>query len=225
MVEKRSAYPKGYVDRPQYGFLTASQRSVPANRCWRLFLPDSPPFQIGFGPSASAGRGPSPRQRFVASITQVDDPSHRVDFEQVVSADEFFRASSSLQGFARSHEYVDLKASELGCDTIFLLSDGAPSWDDFARKDKYYKGEGKIVRDTEYGIEVPPTDLVNYPGPYVFDTWLAEDVKRMNVFRKAQIHCIGIGEANVSLLRQIAKAAMGEVYLLGAKAKKAGGVK
>ena len=78
------------------------------------------------------------------------------------------------------------------------------------------------VRDTEYGKKVPPMSTVHYHGPYVMDPWLIEEVKRMNVFRKAQIHCIGIGEAKLPLLRAIAKSAMGQVFLFGAKAKRGG---
>ena len=52
------------------------------------------------------------------------------------------------KGFAQEHEYVDMKAMAQGSDTIFLLSDGAPSWDDFGIKDKDY-GEGRTVVDQE----------------------------------------------------------------------------
>ena len=109
-----------------------------------------------------------------------------------------------------------------GADTIFLLSDGAPSWDDFGIKDKDY-GEGRVVSDFEYRKPAPRTARLEYHGPYVRLHWLEEDVRRMNVFRKVQVHCIGIGEANIPLLRRIAEDSMGEVYLFGKKAKRAGG--
>ena len=37
-----------------------------------------------------------------------------------------------------------------------------------------------------------------------------------------QIHCVGIGECDVELLRSIASATMGEVFFFGRKAKNAG---
>ncbi len=129
--------------------------------------------------------------------------------------------SLRARGFAGKHEYVDMKAMAEGCDTIFLLSDGAPSWDDFGKKDQDYK-EGRVVRDHEYNEPAPRTPILMYPGPYVHNYWLEAEVARMNVFRKVQIHCIGIGEADLGLLRRIAGNGMGEVFLRGAKAKRAG---
>lgn len=125
------------------------------------------------------------------------------------------------RGFADKHEYVDMKAMAEGCDTIFLLSDGAPSWDDFGMKDKDY-GEGNVIRDNEYAAPAPRTPILIYHGPYVHNHWLEDEVARMNVFRKVQIHCIGIGEADLGLLEAIAGNGMGEVILRGAKAKQRG---
>ena len=114
-----------------------------------------------------------------------------------------------------------MKAMAEGCDTIFLLSDGAPSWDDFDKRDKDY-GEGNVIYDNEYAAPAPRTPFLIYHGPYVLRHWLEDEVARMNVFRKVQVHCIGIGEADIGLLRRIAGNAMGEVFLRGAKAKRAG---
>jgi len=129
--------------------------------------------------------------------------------------------SLRAKGFAGKHEYVDMKAMAEGCDTIFLLSDGAPSWDDFGIKDKDY-GEDIVIRDNEYKKPAPRTPILTYHGPYVHNHWLEDEVARMNVFRKVQIHCIGIGEADLQLLKGIAGNGMGEVILRGAKAKQAG---
>ena len=123
------------------------------------------------------------------------------------------------KGFAARHEHVDKKALAEGCDTIFLLSDGAPKWDDFYVSDEYYAGEGQIVRDTEYGEKATRTDNIVYHGPYDQTPWLDDDVRRMNMFRKVQIHCIGIGEADERLLRRIAADADGEVFFVGRKKK------
>ncbi|MCB9870866.1 MAG: hypothetical protein H6837_13500 [Planctomycetes bacterium] len=128
------------------------------------------------------------------------------------------------KGFAPDNEHVDLKALAEGCDTIFLLSDGAPSMDDFYIEDKDY-GEGKVVYDHEQKKEAPRRERLWYHGPYDQSQWLRADVDRMNVFRKVQVHCVGIGEADLGLLRGIASATMGQVHLVGAKAKAAGGKK
>jgi hypothetical protein len=125
------------------------------------------------------------------------------------------------KGFADRHEYVDMKAMAQGCDTIFLLSDGAPSTDDFVIPDKDY-GEGKVVAELEYGREMPRPEIITYHGPMDQPRWLRQDIRRMNVFRKVQIHCIGIGDADIGLLRGIASDSEGQVYLFGTKAKAAG---
>ena len=108
-----------------------------------------------------------------------------------------------------------------GCDTIFLLSDGAPSTDDFVIPDKDY-GEDKVVAELEYGREIPRPEIIIYHGPMDQPRWLRQDIRRMNVFRKVQIHCIGIGDADIGLLRGIASDSEGQVYLFGTKAKAAG---
>ncbi len=118
------------------------------------------------------------------------------------------------RGFVEQYGYVDPEALVEGCDTIFLLSDGAPSWDDFYATDKDY-GEGKVVIDNEYNAEAKRTPNLIYQGPYVLDNWLVEDVKRMNAFRRIRMHCIGLGEANMDLLRGLAKMGHGEVFAVG----------
>lgn len=121
------------------------------------------------------------------------------------------------KGFAEEVGYVDPAALTEGCDTIFMLSDGAPSWDDFWQIDKDY-GEGDVVIDTEYGTKVdkrPPQ--LKYHGPYDQNEWLIEDVTRMNAFRRVRIHCIGIGEASMDLLGRLAAIGHGETFTVGSK--------
>lgn len=122
----------------------------------------------------------------------------------------------SDKGFVEEQAYVDPEALTEGCDTMFLLSDGAPSWDEFHIVDKDY-GEDKVVLDTEYNKEAPRTPQIEYHGPYVHDDWLVEDLRRMNAFRRIRVHCVGLGEANVRLLEQLAKMGNGEVFIVGAK--------
>lgn len=122
------------------------------------------------------------------------------------------------RGFVDTCAYVDPEALTEGCDTIFLLSDGAPSFDDYEATDKDY-GEGNVVMDQEYSKGAARTPQLKYPGPYVHDEWLIEDVRRMNAFRRIRLHCIGLGEANMDLLKRLAEMGHGEVFAVGNKKK------
>ncbi|MBL8734853.1 MAG: hypothetical protein JNL12_00370 [Planctomycetes bacterium] len=119
-------------------------------------------------------------------------------------------------GHANGPAYVEEKPLADGCDTIFLLSDGAPTADDFMVLDKDY-GEGEVVKSIEYGGKAPRMQTLEYYGPYIFDQFLIEDVRRMNLFRRVRIHCIGLGEANTELLRGIAGQGGGETFFVGQK--------
>lgn len=148
--------------------------------------------------------------------------------EKIVSPDGQLRGKTNLhsgirRGFAlagkgmiENDAYVDPEALTEGCDTIYLLSDGAPTIDDFYVLDKDY-GEGNVVVDQEYGAKAARTPQLWYPGPYVDDQWLVEDVRRMNVLRRIKIHCIGLGEANKNLLQQLADIGNGSVFIVGEK--------
>lgn len=132
----------------------------------------------------------------------------------------------SSKGYVDQNAYVDPATLTQGCDTIFLLSDGSPSTDDFVASDKDY-GEGRVVVDQEYGAEAARTPTLNYHGPYVDISvlrnpgihWLVDDVRRMNAFRRVRLHCIGIGEANFKLLKDLAEIGHGEVIVVGRKAQ------
>lgn len=120
------------------------------------------------------------------------------------------------RGLVDEAAYVHPKVLTEGCDTIFLLSDGAPSWDDFHTKDRDY-GEGRVVVDNEYGASAARTPTLIYHGPYDQEDWLVEDVKRMNAFRRIRMHCVGLGEANMRLLRRLAEMGHGETFSMGKK--------
>lgn len=115
---------------------------------------------------------------------------------------------------AKKHEYVDKKTFVTGCDTIFVLSDGDPSWDDWAGTDS--RDPGDQVGDVEMGgnVESDAQTLV-FPGPYARNRHLLQDVRRMNMFRQVEIHCVGIGEASRGFLSQIAGAGLGHVRMIG----------
>lgn len=146
--------------------------------------------------------------------------------EQAVSPDGKLRGKTNLhsglrrayglagRGYVDEVAYVDNEALTEGCDTIFLLSDGAPSWDDFHVVDKDY-GEGRVVRDTEYNAEAQRTPQIHYHGPYDDEQWLLEDLRRMNAFRRIRLHCVGLGEANMGLLQRLAAMGHGELFVFG----------
>lgn len=168
--------------------------------------------------------------RVVAELDSIQPkmPDKLNSEERVVAPDGKLRGKTNMhsglrrayglagRGFVDQYAYVDPDALVEGCDTIFLLSDGAPSWDDFNQKDKDY-GEGNVVVDSEYNAGAPRTPELIYYGPYHQDDWLVEDVKRMNAFRRIRLHCIGLGEANMTLLRRLAEMGHGEVFAVGDK--------
>ncbi len=133
------------------------------------------------------------------------------------------------RGITEEPVYVGAKPLTEGCDTIFLLSDGAPNWDGFDILDKNY-GESQTYQDVEAGIKAAGTPKLNYSGPYSgfptvtgsgrpgrIDCWLIRDVERMNAFRRIRLHCIGLGEANELLLKNLASLGNGEVFIVGKK--------
>lgn len=138
------------------------------------------------------------------------------------------------RGVEDEPRYVGKKPLVEGCDTVFLLSDGAPNWDGFDIRDKNY-GEGETYRDVEAGIRSEATPFLNYSGPYAnvptvnfqgtprydqVDCWLLRDVRRMNAFRRIRLHCVGLGEANEMLLECLAGIGNGEVFIVGKPKKK-----
>lgn len=133
------------------------------------------------------------------------------------------------RGACEEPTYVGDKPLTEGCDTVFLLSDGAPNWDGFEIKDKDY-GEGDVSKDIERGIKAERSKFILYSGPYnVFptirgranardiDVWLLRDLERMNSFRRITVHCVGLGEANETLLNMLAELGHGEVFIVGNK--------
>ncbi|MHC5010200.1 MAG: hypothetical protein ACYTG6_04515 [Planctomycetota bacterium] len=114
------------------------------------------------------------------------------------------------EGLGPLDPYVDPTMLAEGADTIFLLSDGDPSTDDYRAVDR--PDTGDVQADPETRAEQEKVPDVTFYGPYVdYDGFLVDDVRRMNLFRNVEIHCIGIGEANMQLLRDLASAGLGEV--------------
>lgn len=116
-------------------------------------------------------------------------------------------------GTAGPDPYVDPAVLLDGVDTIYLLSDGDPSTDDYRAVDEPDLGDAQADPETRAAQEKVPD--VTYYGPYVdAEGFLVDDVRRMNLFRNAAIHCVGIGDADVDLLEAIAGVGLGEVLRL-----------
>jgi hypothetical protein len=114
-------------------------------------------------------------------------------------------------------EYVDKACFTEGCDTIFLLSDGEPTWSDFEGWDQALPGD--VVGDGEGGGGSTAADgeEIQYYGPHFLPRFLYADLRRMNLFRNVQIHSIGIGEADPKLLAKVSEIGMGSAHFFGAE--------
>jgi hypothetical protein len=120
------------------------------------------------------------------------------------------------QDEATASDYVDPQALEEGCDAVYLLSDGAPSWDDWAAEDA--RDPDVQAGDSESHVKHENRDRLHHFGPFVNaygHDFIVDDVQRLNLFRHLPVHCIAIGEADDGLMRRIAKATDGKFERLG----------
>jgi len=117
-------------------------------------------------------------------------------------------------GMVGPAEYVNGSTFDDGCDTIFLLSDGAPTWDDWPASDRADPDDQ--AGDPELGGRQADSDTLNFPGPYARTHHLISDVTRLNLFRKVEIHCVGMGGAQMNTLRTLAALGRGEAVDLTA---------
>ncbi|MHC4939472.1 MAG: vWA domain-containing protein [Planctomycetota bacterium] len=118
----------------------------------------------------------------------------------------------------RDPAFIDPAGWAKGFDTIFLLSDGRPTTDDFGANDEH-KG-GKVTVNPETGeTRDSGGGSASFRGPYARSNHLAEDVERMNLFRKAEIHAIGMGSADRNLMRRLARSSFGLYRDFGVRAR------
>jgi len=119
------------------------------------------------------------------------------------------------RGFVGPGEFVDPSTWNDGCDTIFVLTDGEPTWDDWAAADK--RDPEDNVGDPETGARLGDSDTLEFAGPYREAGALVDDVLRLNLFRKAEIHCVGLGEASMNTLERLAGVGCGRAISLSTK--------
>ncbi len=115
-------------------------------------------------------------------------------------------------------EYVERRAFENGIDSLFLLSDGAPTSDDFVKLDS--REPGDTAADPETGRPQSDGPELNYLGPFSSTSmeganFLQADLTRLNLFREVEMHCVAIGEADDGLLRTIAELGRGKFRRAG----------
>jgi hypothetical protein len=120
-------------------------------------------------------------------------------------------------GLAGPYEHVREDAFLQGCDTIFLLSDGDPSLSDWVTLDR--RDPGDRVGDPESGTPLTPTDDLWFHGPYSEESWILDDLRRMNRLRRVEIHAVGIGEASGGFLQQVADLGQGRVRQIATEPK------
>lgn len=112
--------------------------------------------------------------------------------------------------------HVDGKGFEAGVDTIFLLSDGTPNEGVYGAWDRM--DELTTSGQTQPGLvrRRGRQEFRRFLCPYRWGRVLVRDLRRLNLFRRVEIHCFGTGEADEHLLRQIAEVGAGTVRILGA---------
>ena len=123
--------------------------------------------------------------------------------------------ATSKKGRVKGAGYVDPETFVSGADTLFVLSDGNPSVDDYTVTDVDY-GDGKIVTDNESGREgTERTMKLNFFGPYTNWPPLLEDTRRMNMLREVEIHVISVGDADQQALGMLADIGLGKLQVFG----------
>lgn len=183
---------------------------------------------IGFGTEAkffnsTKGLVPASAQNVQAAIRELDaikpGPGTEVRKDGVLWGDTnlhggIHRAFKAKRGGpVKEFEYVDPTTWPDGADTVFILSDGDPTDDDWAIQDK--RDPQDQTGDPETRTKMPDQEVLRFPGPYGYwlgngqGNFIADDVRRMNLFRKCEINCIGIGEATYNMLQSIARQALG----------------
>lgn len=98
-------------------------------------------------------------------------------------------------------EFISEDLMEEGVDTMFILSDGDPTICDWPERDRTV--EGYLFGDAETRKEEERTDVLDYKGPYNEPKYIEDDLQRLNLFRKIEINCVCIGEADEDLMDKI----------------------
>jgi hypothetical protein len=128
-----------------------------------------------------------------------------------------FAFKAKDKGLSGPNEHVRPDAFLEGCDTIFLLSDGDPSTSDWLQKD--LPDAGDQAGDLETGNPHKNMPEMIYPGPYSEWPYILDDLARMNLIRRVEIHAVGIGEVSSGWLAQLVALGGGRVRQIAADPK------
>lgn len=112
----------------------------------------------------------------------------------------------------KRQKHLPAMLNEHGIDTIYLLSDGAPSGDNWDGVDT---NDGSTVADPETGKRKEHTGSVIYPGPFTWPHLLVRDIERLNMMQHCAIHAVGLGEADYKLLDRITRVGHGTTVQIG----------
>ncbi len=123
--------------------------------------------------------------------------------------------ATSKKGRVKGAGYVDPETFVSGADTLFVLSDGDPSVDDYTVTDVDY-GDGRVITDKESKREGKERTMnMNFIGPYSNWPLLIEDTRRMNMLRELEIHVISVGDADEQALGMLADIGLGKLQVFG----------
>jgi hypothetical protein len=126
--------------------------------------------------------------------------------------DRAFRVTA--KGLDTKTNFVDEHLLEGGVDTIFVFTDGDPTWDDYHALDR--RDPDDVVGDPESRVATAGAPNLDFPGPFGrMDSQLLDDVARMNLFRGVEIHCVGTGEAPMDFLDALAGVGLGIAKQVG----------
>ncbi len=123
--------------------------------------------------------------------------------------------ATAKKGRVKGAGYVAPETFVSGADTLFILSDGDPSVDDYTVTDVDY-GDGRVITDKESKREGDTRTMqMNFIGPYSNWPLLLEDTRRMNMLRELEIHVISVGDADEQALGMLADIGLGQLQVFG----------
>lgn len=112
-----------------------------------------------------------------------------------------------------SKEHIDDRVFDKGCDTVFVFSDGAPTWSHHTVTRKSEPGERYL--DLESGQELGPAgEKITIIGPYRQRSLAIADATRMAMLRRFEIHTFGMADTDPKTLTDLAERTGGKARML-----------
>ena len=90
-----------------------------------------------------------------------------------------------------------------------------PTYGDFTAWDVADVGTMKGNAEANDAKASRKRESLEFWCPYRWGVNLLRDLRRLNLFRKVEIHCLGTGEADRALLDSIAEVGLGRVRVVG----------